>query len=540
MHTQSKFYSILVKGGLFLLMFSMASCVFYYKKVVKPEAPNEWESMIKPKGRSWNISEYVRVVNGDTHFDLHDMSYEGGILRGELRKAYSWDVPEKNSFRRKKVPVEQRGYLTKTLYVFTDQSLSPGQVELKVEDFQKFQRYKTDVGFSILATTGVVLPIAAGAVVLACLNCPKAYVVDEAGEKHFQGAMFTGAITKSRERIDLLPIETFVTEQDKVSVHIANEFAEVEHLNQLELLKLRRQKGYEVGFGIDADLFEYRSLISPIEAESVDGRDFLPNLLASDESVYDFDDARQGEELNTITLNFQKSAFQKEEVKLLIQTRQTDWMSKTVGGFFSLYGDQYEKVIKRMDKVPARFFDKYNAKQGIAMNAYLKTNQGWQQVGSIQNVGIFKQKLMGIDLDLSEIASDEIEIKLESAFKFWEIDQVALTEDFKKLEAFESVPMLSAINDQGEDVAPLLQKIDKEYAIQNGPGTYIDLTFTHTARADEMYVLKGSGYYYEMREYAHEKQKDALKALRSKKELGADELSRVLYEEFSTLQAARP
>lgn len=540
MYTQSKIYNILTKGVLFLLLFSLSSCFYYRKRKVQPIPPEAWKSVILENGKENRVSSRIRIISGDSHYEMVSMIYTGDKLKGYLRPVESFEMPKHNGFREKKIPKDLRSIVKKTLYVYTDKSFEEGPVELDIKDFEGFMKIRDDIGTTLVTSVGTVILAGAATVVLICLNCPKAYVVDESGEKHFQGAMFTGAITKSRERIDLLTIETFITDQDKVSVHIANEFAEVEHLNQLELLKVKKQKNTELGFGLEAELFEYSSRVSPIEAKSIDGRDFLEVLAESDGEAYDFDDPRQGDELNTISLKFERSAFTQDKVKLLIQSRQTDWMSKTVGGFFSLYGDTYDKVIKRMDKVPAGFFEKYNAKQGISMNAYLKTDNGWQGLGSVQNVGIFKQKLMGIDLDLSEISSEEIEIKLESAFKFWEIDQVALTEDFQTLKDYEVVPMLSAINDQGQDVASLLEKIDKDYAIQDGPGTYIDLSFKHTADSDEIYVLSGSGFYYEKREFEHEKQKDALKALRSKKELAADELSRLLYEEFPSLQATRP
>ncbi|MEL6257103.1 MAG: hypothetical protein AAFR87_34230 [Bacteroidota bacterium] len=298
-----------------------------------------WASLIKEDGSVIKEISQVRIISKSVQYLLNDWRYQGEIFRGNIEMVTAISIPDKQDIRMGKVPKELREDFKRTLFAYTDKVFNEGPVELNINDFSSFKRYSVNSGLGVIATLGTIVGVTAGAVgvvAILCANCPKAYAVDEAGEKHFQGAMFTGAITKSRERIDLLPIETYVSEQDEIFIHIANEFAEVEHLNQLELLKVKRQKGYEIGFGLNQDLFEYKSLINPREAHSVDGRDFLETLSASDGKAYDFDDERRGEELNTIKLTFSKSDLKQDKAKLLVQTRQTDWMSKNLAGTLSI------------------------------------------------------------------------------------------------------------------------------------------------------------------------------------------------------------
>ena len=216
----------------------------------------------------------------------------------------------------------------------------------------------------------------------------------------------------------------------------------------------------------------------------------------------------------------------------MVYGRQTEWLEQVAESFFSLYGTDFDKFNQKLERVPRKFHENYDAKRGISMKAYVMTNAGWKKLGVFQNAGIVKEKLMGMDIDLDQVPGNEVKIKLEAAFRFWEIDQIGLTQDGQRMDQFEEVPLRSAINESGQDVAALLQNIDDQYAVQPAAGSQIELTFDNSAGKGEIYVLQGTGYYRHVREYAHEPQWKAIRGLRSLGKLSAHEFSRSLHGLF--------
>lgn len=526
--------------GLLLCIFLLNSCTYYQVVSLIPSQIDTWDNARMDEEKE--ISHIIRIVRDEINYEVVDVFYEGEMLKGSLKKVPAYSFPSKMNFRKKFIEKNERVKFLVTLFAHTDIPVSEGPIAISLKDINRLRRYRINGVASTAATVATVigLTFVGGVAILAiaCSNCPKAYEIDQSGEKHFQGALFTGAISKTRERIDLLPLAQIDRSKAGIKLIVANEYSEEEYINQLTLLKTTKSPGYEVAHDISSKLFEFRGLQLPKQAISTDGSNHVEALMNRDKRVYGFSDEKSKEELNSIQITFDKTALVPGPVKLLVQARQTEWMQQVAGSYFSLYGTDYDKVIRKMDKIPKRFYNKYNASRGVFLNVFVQTKNGWDKVGSFDHVGIFKQKLLGVNIDLSKVHGNEVHIKLEAAFKFWEIDQVGLTQDFKMIEAYEEVPMISATNERKENVQQLLEKIDDQYALQPGPGTQITLNFAHTAKENEMYVLKGSGYYYENRDYTHAPQKEALRALRKEGKLGADELSRALHIHFLALKTA--
>ena len=159
---------------------------------------------------------------------------------------------------------------------------------------------------------------------------------------------------------------------------------------------------------------------------------------------------------------------------------------------------------------------------------YLKVNDKWEYVGSHHDGGTLSMRELVMDIDLTKVTSSVIEIKLESAYKIWEIDYVGITNDWSEDLTVNSLDIQKAVDHEDNDISELIKHVDDNYHIQDGNGTYVELIVKGPSMASSSIVLKGSGYYHHIRDYDH---KPELKFfIQLNKKLGVQDLSKALFQ----------
>ena len=471
----------------------------------------------------------IQVINQDKIMDLTQYQFDGDQLSGTLVEAKTiYNVPGKDSFWRKNIEQSNRKKFLMTLQLSTIAELAPGKITFNFKDFYAGQYYKPNHVFNvsthILAGYGVALAAAA----IAC-NCPRVYTIDEAGEKQMQGSLFSGAISKSFERTDLLPLYGLDKKRESINLTIANELPENEYIDEVKLLRVKKQNHMKIAEDANGSLFEYNpDLLTPTSAISLDGRDISDQVIFSDDLAHDFNDQSDHKELNSVVFTFPKPTLQDQSAKLVIYGRQTEMLEASAEYLFSLFGEDFHKLNDRMDKYPLEKYEKNNSKRGISMNVFIKTINGWEKTGSFHYASIVNKKWLGMDIDVSKAKGEHVEIKLEAAYKLWELDYIGLSDEWNPLTDYEEVPILSAFNEKGEDVSQLIEVKDHAYVIQPNEGSFIELEFENNASENEAYVLQGTGYYHHIRNYEHKPDKRMLLKLKSLDPLSAQEISKTL------------
>ncbi len=381
-------------------------------------------------------------------------------------------------------------------------------------------------GASVLGTTTIVLgsvAVGIGTFLAIACSCPRVYATGESGPE-LQGSLFTGSISQSLARTDYLPLNGLDRSKDQIEISIHNELPETEYLDQVQLLKAKPTPGAKLGMGVGDQLFEYQTLHAPTKAHTANGVDLLARVEQWDQQFYGFDQQLSDQALNEAIFTFDVSNLKKDQAQLVIQARQTEWVQVVADYFFSLFGTDFDRWSKRMDRVPRNTYEARTAERGISMNAYLNTANGWKLVGTYHNAGIVQQKTLGIPIDLSHVKGQEIELKLTSAHKFWELDQIGLSDDWQAFTQYEPVPLLGATNEAGMDIQAQIAKIDGSYHILPTQTSRVDLVYAHTTAADEVYILQGTGYYHHQRSYDYPAQRQILKSLK-KGEITTHQLS---------------
>jgi hypothetical protein len=262
----------------------------------------------------------------------------------------------------------------------------------------------------------------------------------------------------------------------------------------------------------------------PIEALTSAKSNILPLIKIKDQSCFQFDEEPllTGDTcaFNSILLLFPLPG-NSDTGKLIIYAGNSMWGDYSFGELTKLFGNRYEEFIKWQGKRPPEKTLQWQKDQRYPLMVYLETASGWQFIDYFDLIGPLGARDMIMQVDLSKAQFTEtpdngktVRIKLESGFKFWDLDYVAM--DFTRDTMFtvDYVQPASAITETGKDVTQLILKNDTKYYIQEKIGEEGLLVYQDSP---EIYGLKKSvflhtkGYYTHVRNYPNPPDKEQLK-----------------------------
>jgi hypothetical protein len=209
--------------------------------------------------------------------------------------------------------------------------------------------------------------------------------------------------------------------------------------------------------------------------------------------------------------------------KLVIKAGNSLWGDYTYGEFIKLFGNKYGAWIKKQRKEPPEKNNRWKLDQRFALMVYLETKTGWQFVDYFDLIGPLgaRELIMPVDLSQALITSTadsekQIRIKLESGFKFWDLDYAAMDFSGDTLITVDRVQPASAINETGQDVMQMLSKNDNRYYIQEKTGEEGLIIYKDSPEIPGMkksLFLHTKGYYTHVRNYPNPPDKKQLQTM---------------------------
>lgn len=476
---------------------------FYRNQTLEADAvpgTSSWPDVLRAQAQQHPL---VFAVHQDQLYLISQAQWGEETITGEaLPQSAQLPSPIPRNIRRGKLSDAMHDTYGHSIFLYTRQPLSQGRIELDLHQVQRVLVPEPNVGANLAANGFTFLGSAVvgfGAFLAIACNCPRVYLEDDTGQRTSQGSLLTGAISQSLAREDRLLLPGVDRSQERFRVVVANELPEDEYLDQLKLYRVPVPEGETMTYGTDGELYATAGWQQAQAATNQVGTDVSAALLAADEVRFVFDGEPTDTSLNAVHLTFDRTTLG-QQPHLVLRARQTDWMLSMGEQFFNLLGRGYDRWMKRMDEVDPVTYAANTAERGMSMRAWLRTAQGWQLVGTFHNAGTRQPKLMSLALDLSQVSGPTVEIRLESAYRFWELDEVALANEAQVLVGYQEVPLLSATNERGEDVAAMVAEQDQHYAVQPDAGSFIELEFPQVAQPNEAYVLMTHGYYHHLRD----------------------------------------
>lgn len=384
-----------------------------------------------------------------------------------------------------------------------------------IRDFQldKMRNQNRHVLPVVLGVAGGAITLVAGAVVVLC-NCPYVYASDGT-DFNFSGTMFTGALYKNLERDDYMPLSS-ARLTEGMELKVMNVKREQQFTNLAELIIAEHPEGVHVLADRQGTLHTYRIPGAPVSAVSAGRFDHSKEVSVKDKSCFSFNDDQEKEPLNDLVISFIRPEGALNG-KLILNAKNSEWSGYTYDQICRLLGEKYGEWTKKQSAKSREELVSGALKQGGPLAVYLKTNAGWEYVDFVNVVGALAARDVIVPLDLSNVSSDTIRIKLKCAFMFWELDYAGM--DFTKDEQLKLTVLkpASALDSTGVDHKTELMADDALYLQHYNTKDYVVIKFDAMQTQENMVqtvFLHSKGYYSRMDTYEGKPQYKALMRIR--------------------------
>lgn len=395
--------------------------------------------------------------------------------------------------------------------------------------------YDKAIGVNVISFVFGGLAIAMGAVIAVFIvalavksSCPFVYITSE-NKRIFAGEIYGGAIYSSLERDDFLKLDDALLQNPEIVIQIANELLERQYTNVAEILSVEHDSDEVAIMNKEGEILLSRTILTPTCAD----KSIEHVLSEQDSQFFSFDRSlKESPELSEIELSFPLPE-KPLRASLLLHAKNSFWLDYVFGKFTEKFGTYYPTYAEKQKTVPANKNVAWSLEQHIPLAVYIRKNNAWKFVDFYHVTGPLASRDMSISIDLRDIDSDTLEVKLSCGRLFWEIDCAALMlHDTPPVKA-QSLVMRSGVDENGSNIAESLLQSDNTYLQQPSIGNIATLTFENKKPAQGKcmsYFLRTRGYYEYIRDFKNKPDKFELLSFR--KAGSFNRFSEELYRDF--------
>lgn len=483
-----------------LLLFNAYSCTYFIAKKVS----SDFEASINNIGE---IHKYFIVHDGDILYDFTEISVDSVSFSGNLMPITAPVYYTEN--RNNRIKETEKDILNE-VHVYLREGTEPLQqgyaaiplteiIELRIIDKNNGET----VASHIIGTLGVAAGVVVFLLIIALLtksSCPYVYVNN--GEAFiFAGETFGGAIGANLARDDYMPLPAIKAVDGVYQLRISNELKERQYTDLAELILVNHTPGQKVLLDKTGEFQVLEKPHGPLTASSYGGENLLPILAASDKNRYLFNDDAYSE--NGLFLSFKKPA-DAHTGKLLLTANNTLWFDYLFGEFLEKFGGSFDSYMEKQSKIPSSERLNKMRENNFPLSVYAKQNGQWELVDYLFTVGPLAAREFVIPIDLQKYPGEEIEIKIETGFMFWQIDQIAMDFTPNTDLSIRHLRPLTAFGTGHQDWVFALEKTDGQYMAQERVGEVTELSFAVPPIPDgqvQSAFLHTRGYYELIRDF---------------------------------------
>jgi hypothetical protein len=392
------------------------------------------------------------------------------------------------------------------IFLMEGEPLSLGGTAIPINDIQKIGIVNNDGGMTFinaaLGTIGVLVVIMVIAALLKS-SCPFVYVSNGEGYV-FSGELYPGNIIKNAQRTDYLPLPALQHIDGVFKIQITNELLEIQHTDLAQLLMVSHPRNTKALTDKNGNILLFRDLYNAVKSILDGSIENVQPGLAIDGNSYTFDSPMSStDSRRNVVFTFNKPA-NSREAKLFIRAKNSLWLDYAFGRFNEKFGNYYNTFQEKQQQTSAEEAFAWVQEQNIPLTVSIKKNGEWKIVEQLSSVGPLSYRDLGITLNLQGIEEEVIDVKLETGYRFWEVDYVGI--DYSENLPYK-VAVLNpelAITHTGEVVTNLLSSQDGKYLTQEQVGDKVEITYRTTYCTEDeehSYFLKNRGYYTYIRDY---------------------------------------
>lgn len=346
-------------------------------------------------------------------------------------------------------------------------------------------------GVKVVVTTILSLGLLSIILIGIACNCPHVYV-QNGDSFEYTNTLFTGALSKQLERFDYKNLQDYHPEKSSLFMQIKNEDEERQFTNLLGLKVAYHDASFQVMNDKFGNLY---SIASPQNANRAFDQEKIDQseLISTDNESYFTFDSPSKSGLVSADLSFNKPT-DISNAKLILNLKNSDWAGYVHQKFLENIGDYQKEWIESNSKKSTSELQNAFKKGGIPLVVYVKKKNKWIEIETIQPIGNAGDQSVVIPIDPKLLTDSSIEIRLQSGFKFWDLDYVAM--DFSKQQAFEVQHISPSFVSGEESNLKSLLSNDEAYLTTESHSEPISVRFdglqTNKTRS---FFLESKGYY---------------------------------------------
>lgn len=496
----------------------ITGCYYYKVKTLNPpiQFSKDVDQISNPE--KYVIIHFEEKVWQLVKVELNKKTISGKPVPLEGHEYYKKTNPNKANRYRKTYSNDESDVLNEVhIYINSYTKHNDDKIEIPLKSIQKIELYSPDSAntvasffFTSVAVVSGVLAVIYVIAILTKSSCPFIYVFN--GENfNFLGEIYSGAIQPALERNDYLLLKDIKPDNGVYKLRITNEVHEIQHTNLTELILFNEENIYMDKYG-KAHLVE--DIKTPVQAENLTGTNILP-LIEKPDSLYYFNNkiGKDQSSLDGMFLSFTKSDEQ-HTAKLVIKAKNSFWLDYLFSQFHEMFGESYYSFQEKQATKSKEELIEWYMEQSLPISIYIERNGNWEFLDYYNLVGpmAFKDDILSIDI--SDIDTEMINIKLEYGYLFWEIDFVGIDYTKNSNINYIIIPVESAIDNAGTDRKEQLIQDDSLYYIQTEIGEAATLIFPiPNERIDYKTIyLHSKGYYSILRDQKGRMKKNKLKS----------------------------
>jgi hypothetical protein len=275
-------------------------------------------------------------------------------------------------------------------------------------------------------------------------------------------------------------------------MQIKNEDNEKQFTNLLGLKVAYHDPSFQVMTDKNGNLYSISSPTKPIHTVDQEDTDQLTSIASDDESYFSFD-SRTKNGLVSTDLMFSKPS-DASNAKLILNLKNSEWAGYIHQKFLENLGTYQKDWVQSNSKKTTEQQQQALKKGGVPFVIYVKKRNKWMEVETIQPIGNASDQSIVIPIDEKLLTEDSIEIRLQSGFKFWELDYAAM--DFSKQKEFDIQTISPSFVSGNETNVTALLSNDNSYLMTESGSEPISVRFDGlNSGKNRTLFLESKGYY---------------------------------------------
>ncbi|MBN1567725.1 MAG: hypothetical protein JXA73_07745 [Acidobacteria bacterium] len=379
----------------------------------------------------------------------------------------------------------------------------PYNISLDQIDRFWIERRELSTSRTVGLVAGIVLgTIAAAAIIIAATkeSCP--FIYSWNGKEYvFDSEPYGGAVTRGLERDDYSELEHLVPDKGMYRLMIKNEVEETQFTNLMELIVTDHSAG-RVAMDSAGNLYTLESLQAPEAVVDENGRDLLLWLKETDKRIWELESEKNSDRgfRQEIRLAFPKPP-EAVKAKLVVNGGTSLWGSYMIKELLQLRGSDVYSWYSSIDNNPAdrSALQAWNEREELFMlKIEVEEPGGWVQRGLLLGGGPFVLEYRVVDLDVSHVKGDRLNIRIRPPKGFWAFNSFAADYSPNQAVTMQTLHPIKCRDSEARDRLPQIARIDDSYYDMPNLGDHGYLSFKAPARESGLnrtIFLHTRGYY---------------------------------------------